>query len=139
VSYQLKIDPKKRTAGRFIGRVRDELIKAFLAEKADHKVTQEKIAKALGVHRSVVNRYLKDGSNLTLRSVAELAWALDREVVFELRKPSVSFGMNNLPISPREVQAVPVSSHVHAYNSQSNGCPTVLSWHEEHEKEIALR
>lgn len=138
MSYQLKIDPKRRVAGRFIGRVRDELIKAFLAEKADHKVTQEKIAKTLDVNRSVINRCLKGDSNLTLRSVAELAWALDREVIFELRKPLIAPGMNNLPASQGEGQAVPVSPSP-AFNVPSNECPTGAPWPARQEREIVFQ
>ena len=40
----------------------------------------------IGVHRSVINRELMGYSNLTLRRVAELAWALGWEIVFSLRK-----------------------------------------------------
>jgi len=41
----------------------------------------------LGEHRSVINRQLTGLENLTLRRVAELAWALGWDIVFELRRP----------------------------------------------------
>jgi hypothetical protein len=84
-SYRIKISPKDRAVGRFINRVVKELQKAFAEEKAESKLTQQAVAERLGVGRSSVNKMLV-GRNLTLRSVGELAWALDREVVFQCKK-----------------------------------------------------
>jgi transcriptional regulator with XRE-family HTH domain len=86
----------RKRASRFIGRVRSELQRALVAEKAAHKITQQQIATKLGVNRSVINRQLLGKENMTLRSVAELAWALGWEIRFELRKPvslEVRFGI----------------------------------------------
>lgn len=76
MSYELNIDPKRRAAGRFIGSVRKELIGAALDEKTNNRVTQQTIANRLGVNKSVISRLLRGESNLTLRTIAELAWAL---------------------------------------------------------------
>jgi hypothetical protein len=87
-SYLFDIGGKRRAAARFIGHVRSELQRALVAEKATRKITQQAIAKLLGVNRSVINRQLMGFENMTLRRVAELAWALGWEIVFELRKPT---------------------------------------------------
>ena len=76
MSYELKISPKDRAAGRFIGAVRKSLILAALQEKKESGLSQAVVAQKLGVHRSVINRLLRGSANLTLRSVAEIAWAL---------------------------------------------------------------
>lgn len=86
MSYELKIDPKRRAAGRFIGAVRKSLINAALEEKQRHGLTQQKVADCLGVNRSVINRMLRGEVNLTLRSVAELAWAMGWQPHFSLRR-----------------------------------------------------
>lgn len=86
MSYELKIDPMSRAAGRFIGKVRKELVSAVIEEKNETGINQQKIADKLGVNRSVINRLLKGDSNLTLRSIAEIAWALGWEPVFTLRR-----------------------------------------------------
>lgn len=86
MSYELKIDPKRRAAGRFIGAVRKSLINAALEEKQHHALTQQKVADCLGVNRSVINRMLRGEVNLTLRSVAELAWAMGWQPHFTLKR-----------------------------------------------------
>jgi hypothetical protein len=85
--YLFDIGERARVAARFIGQVRAELQMAWLSEKASRKITQQQIAKMLGLkNRSVINRQLMGFDNLTLRRVAELAWALGWEIVFYLRK-----------------------------------------------------
>lgn len=84
--YQIALDAKQRAAGRFLTKVLSEVQLAFADEKVRRGLTQQKLADALGVDRSVVNRRLLGESNLTLRSVAEMAYCLDREIVFSLRR-----------------------------------------------------
>lgn len=96
MSYELKISPKDRAAGRFIGAVRKSLILAALQEKKESGLSQAVVAQKLGVHRSVINRLLRGSANLTLRSVAEIAWALGWEIVFQLRKRNSGVGQNDL-------------------------------------------
>lgn len=88
MSYELKIDPRKRAASRFIGKVRKALVTAAIEEKSASGINQQKLAAALGVNRSVINRMLKGESNLTLRSVGELAWALGWEPDFTMKRRS---------------------------------------------------
>lgn len=87
-SFRFDIGPRRRKVARFIGQVRNELVRALVEEKEENKFSQNQLAKKLDVDRSVINRQLNGEANLTLRSVAELAWALDRDIVFELRKPN---------------------------------------------------
>jgi transcriptional regulator with XRE-family HTH domain len=94
-SFQFDIGGRARNAGRFIGRVRDELLKALSERKKDARLSQQELAKKLDVHRSVINRQLTGEANLTLRSLADLAWAMGMEISFELRKPSAEAGQNH--------------------------------------------
>jgi ribosome-binding protein aMBF1 (putative translation factor) len=93
-TYQLDIGHRSRRVGRFIARVRGELLKAVDEERRTSKLNQNAIAKKLGSQRSLVNRQLSGEASLTLRSVAELSWALGREISFELRKPIARDGQN---------------------------------------------
>lgn len=93
-SYRLPIDPRRAAAARLIGHVRSELQKALVEEKAERKLTQQHIADLLDVNRSVINRHFLGNENLTLRTIAELAWALGREVRFELPSPARERGVN---------------------------------------------
>lgn len=107
MSYQLKIGPRQRKAGRFIGAVRDAFLRVIAADKAFGKrITQQSIALKLGVDRSVVNRWLTGEANLTLRTVGELAWALDCDISFELRRPELELLSNTLVLKPVRIGTV---------------------------------
>jgi len=95
MSYELKIDPKKRAASRFIGKVRKALISAAIEEKELSGISQKDIAEAIGVHKSAVSRMLKGESNLTLRSVGELAWALGWDPDFSLKRRAAASAQSN--------------------------------------------
>lgn len=84
MSYRLKISPKSRKAGRFIASVHRNLQKAFL----ETGLKQQELAAKLSIDRSIVNRRLQGKSNLTLRSIAELAWAMDNDVEIVFSKPT---------------------------------------------------
>ena len=79
MSYRLKIDPKSRKVARFISMLQVKIQKAL----TESGKTQQEVADILGVDRSVVNRRLKGNSNLTARSIAEFAYAFDKNIVLE--------------------------------------------------------
>jgi transcriptional regulator with XRE-family HTH domain len=93
-SFRLDIKPNRRAAGRFVGKVRRALQEAVVADRERIGITQTKIADAIGVHRSVISRELNGRQDITLGRVAELAWAMGREIVFDLRVPEVEIGQN---------------------------------------------
>lgn len=93
-SFQIAISPSRRAAGRFISRVRRSLQRALVEEGERQQINQSKIADAIGVHRSVISRELNGRQDITLGRVAELAWALGREIEFNLVEPKVRAGTN---------------------------------------------
>lgn len=76
MSYQIKIDPKSLNAARFISRLQKAIQKALV----DSGKTQQEVAEILDVDRSVVNRRLKGMANITARSIADFAYAFDKDV-----------------------------------------------------------
>jgi transcriptional regulator with XRE-family HTH domain len=96
--FRFDIDARSRTAGRFIGRVRRELLRAITEQKRAG-LTQQELARRLEIRRSNINRQLSGEAEITLRSLAELAWALDREITFELRRPDNANGQNIAPVT----------------------------------------
>ena len=85
-----------------------------LARKGCYEMRE--MARRLNMRRSIINRQLSGEQDLTLRSLADLAWALDREITFELRQPRKSPGQNIGPAtsttgySPIKVIAPPSSN-----------------------------
>jgi ribosome-binding protein aMBF1 (putative translation factor) len=94
--FRFDIDARSRTSGRLFGRVRRELIKAIMEEKRGG-LTRQELARRLETRRSDINRQLSGEAEITLRSLADLAWALDREVTVELRRPDNAAGQNIAP------------------------------------------
>jgi transcriptional regulator with XRE-family HTH domain len=94
--FRFDIDARSRTAGRLIGHVRRELLKAITEEKRTG-LTQQELAQRLDDERSNINRQLSGEAEITLRSLADLAWALGREITFELRRPDAAAGQNIAP------------------------------------------
>ncbi|WP_171003941.1 helix-turn-helix transcriptional regulator [Sphingopyxis sp. L1A2A] len=93
-SFQIAISPSKRAAGRFISKVRRALQRALVEEQAISGINQSAVAEAIGVHRSVVSRELNGRQDITLGRIAELAWAMGREIDFQLVKPGSESGIN---------------------------------------------
>jgi len=93
-SFHFDIGSRARNAGRFISRVQSELLRALAERKKESRFSQQSLANKLEVHRSLINRQLSGEANLTLRSLADLAWAMDLEIALELKKPDVGPGKN---------------------------------------------
>ena len=94
--FRFDIDVRSRTAGRLIGRIRRELLKA-ITEETRAGLTQQELARRLESERSNINRQLSGETEITLRSLADLAWALGREITFELRRADGTAGQNIAP------------------------------------------
>ena len=92
--FHFDIGERARHAGRFIGRVRGELLRALSERKSEIGFSQQGLAQKLDTGRTLINRQLSGEANLTLRSLADLAWAMDMEISFELKKPTVRAGQN---------------------------------------------
>jgi transcriptional regulator with XRE-family HTH domain len=103
-SFQISISPSRRAAARFVTGVRRKILKALEEEGKKRGLKQTDIARAIGIHRSVINRELRGKKDMTLGRVAELAWAMNREPVFDLPELTVKPG-SNLPAPPQTIQA----------------------------------
>lgn len=118
--------------GMFLGltsSVASQLREAFADRRQNHKETQEDIAALLGVNRSVVNRRLRAGSNLTLETIADMAWALGRGVKIDIYDPAEMIGCNErLYFSERATVPLPSeemsAARVQYQSQESTRAPT---------------
>ena len=83
-SYKSRITPRRRKFVRLIGDIQEELHRVLMDEHEATGITQADIARMLGKDRSFVSRKMSGRSNMTLETIAELAWALDREILFRM-------------------------------------------------------
>lgn len=97
-SFQIALSPSRRAATRFIGSVRTALQQALKEEKVQRRLDQSEIAEMIDVHRSVISRQLNGKADISLARVAELAWAMGREIEFSL--PPIDDGDRANAVTP---------------------------------------
>ncbi len=90
-SFRIAISPKRRAAARFMAQARRSLVQALASNTA---INQSDLSRALEIDRSVVSRQLNGTANLTLRGVAELAWAMGCRPELRLIRPEERAGDN---------------------------------------------
>lgn len=76
-SFSFDISEKDLAGAQFISKASRRLIAAFVQKIDKEQLTKQQIAVLLDVDKSTVSRMLRGNSNLTLRTIGELAWAMD--------------------------------------------------------------
>ena len=96
-SSKLKIGPRRRNYVRLIGNVRHVLSQALVEEG----LTKSQVAVTLNTNPSFVTRKLAGTSNMTLETLADLAYAMNRSVEITLpKKKAAQSGANDAISSP---------------------------------------
>src|ERR1700680_474005 len=93
----LKINTRRRTFVRLLGDIQHALNEALEAEHKKSGLTRAGMAKVIGRDRSFVTRKLNGTSNMTLETLADLAFALDRPVQVSLPERNVQPRANDVP------------------------------------------
>ncbi len=84
MSFKACSDPRRRTYIRMIGDIQHELNQALVEEFASRGLTKTKMASELGRNKSFITRKLNGSDNMTLETLADLAFALNRPVRISL-------------------------------------------------------
>lgn len=95
------LDARKRTYVRLIGEIQHALHQALVEEFEKRQLTRTGMAEALNTDKSFVTRKLNGTSNMTLETLADLAYALDRAVRVQLvsRTPAPGANFARQPIA----------------------------------------
>ena len=101
MSSRLSLDKRRRTYVRMIGEIQHELQNAFAQEAEKRKITRKDIADILGKDKSFVTRKFSGSTNMTLETLADLAFALDRRVKISLATCSAAAGANATSGTPK--------------------------------------
>lgn len=113
MSFEFDIDPKDAASAEFMTRVHRVLIREMMAAARQKKLSRADIARLLDVDKAVVSRALNGKSNLTIRTISELCWAIGVKPRFEACEESLPVGCNDagsdysvaiMSSSPTEVQ-----------------------------------
>lgn len=124
MSYQLKIDKRSLKQSRFIS----ALARAIQTELINSGMTQQEVAEKLGVDRAVVNKRIRGDANLTSRSIADFAYAFDKDVMVTFVSPN-TYEFRNSPLTSSG------KSNVHALQSQITNVKQAQS---AHHKELSF-
>jgi|SRR5271165_1081716 len=96
MSFRIKIDPRRRVYVRAIGEIYRVLNEALAEESRKRQLTRKEIAQILGKNKSVVTRAFSGSGNMTLETLSDLAFALNRSVKISLPPNEIPM-MSNQP------------------------------------------
>lgn len=100
-----------------MGQVTKGLVAAYEKENSKTGFTQAQLANKIGVDKSVVTRRLHGDANMTLRTLADMIWALDHEIEVKIFQPNIVRSINR----PQEAK---VSLNSEVLTSSSNSVTT---------------
>jgi len=99
-SSNLQLSKRRRTYIRMLGEIQHALLEALDEESRDRGLTRAEMARVIGKNKSFVTRKLSGDSNMTLQSLADLAFSLDRPVKVSLPSRHAQAGSNRTVASP---------------------------------------
>lgn len=109
MSFQIENDEQSLAGASLIEQTVREIQAAYLSEKKRCRLTQQGLADRLGLkHRSVVNKWLLGKENLSLKTIGELAWALNKTAVIKFEDNSGGNFFNQTPQIMQEKPSVAV-------------------------------
>lgn len=82
-SFKFGMDPRRKSFVRAIGGAHAAIAEAM---QEDGGITVTELARRLDVDKSVLSRRLKGQTNMTIKALADIAWALGRRVEISLPK-----------------------------------------------------
>jgi transcriptional regulator with XRE-family HTH domain len=75
---------------RLVGEIEGQLREGYHRRSHAGQLNQSSLAEKLDVGRSVISRRLNGQTNMTIETIADMAWALDLEIEITIRdKPAV--------------------------------------------------
>lgn len=94
-SYKISVPSRRRKFVRLLTRIHSEIDRAIVREYQATGTTKSDIAGRLAVHKSTITKRLNGNANLTLRSIADLAWALNQDIEFRLTAQDTSRNLHS--------------------------------------------
>lgn len=117
-SFEFDVSEKDAAGSEHISKVSRQLIAAFVRKSRAERITKAALADKLGLDKSTVGRMLRGNSNLTLRSVGELCWALNVQPDFVCKDFVRAEGGNDHPVV-RIVNAFSTRPHLAKTSAQA--------------------
>ncbi len=97
MSFRSPVSPRRRAYSRLIGDIANALHSALEDEGKRRGLTKSVMAEKFGTHTSIITRLFAGTANMTLESLSDLAFAMDRSVEISLVPKEVSSVPGNMP------------------------------------------
>lgn len=94
MSFEFEIDPKEAASAEFMTNVHRILLREMTKAAKQNKVSRTDIARILNVDKSAITRAMNGKSNLTIRSISDLLWAIGAVPEFDAHQPQDEVGCN---------------------------------------------
>lgn len=75
-SFDFDLSEKELAGADHVMRVGRQLVAAFVRKARKEKISKAELARRLDLDKAAITRMLRGNTNLTLRSVGELCWAM---------------------------------------------------------------
>ena len=112
-SVSPRLEKRRRTFVRLLGEIQHALNTALNEEKEKRGLNKTQIAKILGLDRSAISKRFDGRHNMTLETLADLAYALGRPVKVMLPERAKSTGSNRVTShTPTGLVAAPVLASI---------------------------
>lgn len=109
-SSSLRIDKRRRTFSRLLGQIQHVLNQALDEEHATRGLTRAEMARAIGRDKAFITKKLTGTSNMTLESLSELAFSLDRDIRISLPARTTTAGSNHAEVARGQASTNPSTS-----------------------------
>jgi len=120
--FEFEIDEKDLAAAKFLGDTRQGLVHAILeAVKNDPSLSRSAIAKKIGMDKGSLSKLLNGNINMTMRTLADIAWAIGRHPEVHLRSSEQRASSNQYEytICGAHIAKPSVSSNVYTWNGNA--------------------
>ena len=95
-SFSFKRPPRRKQFMKFITKIHELLEDAYKQEQKENGTKKSDIADRLGVHKSYITRLMNGTSNMTLETLSNLAYELDRDIKIDFVKKGEHYVHGNI-------------------------------------------
>jgi len=78
-SYKLRTSRRRRVFARFLGKIQHAILQALEEEHEKRGLTRAEIARILNTDKGSITKKLNGTRNMTIETIADFAYAMDRE------------------------------------------------------------
>ena len=105
--FKKQPDNRRSIYMKLVGEIESQLRQAYAKRYEQGRDTQASLAKKLKVDRSVIHRRLSGRSNMTVQTIADMAWALGYCVAFAISDADEGAGNQHRILPVHDLEMAP--------------------------------